>query len=74
MTSGIGETDTGREGPARVAAVAAELPEGKFTLFVFVSDDLIVPGVRADAIIREVAEKVGGKGWRSPPHGPGRSG
>jgi alanyl-tRNA synthetase len=46
--------------------VAAELPEGKTTLFVFVSDDLIARGVRADSLIREVAERVGGKGGGRP--------
>jgi alanyl-tRNA synthetase len=46
--------------------VAAELPEGKHTLFVFVSDDLISQGIRADRLIREVAEEVGGKGGGRP--------
>ena len=53
-------------GPGRVAVVAAELPEGKSTLFVFVSDDLISRGIRADALIREVADRVGGKGGGRP--------
>jgi len=53
-------------GAGRVAVVAAELPEGKTTLFVFVSDDLIARGVRADSLIREVAERVGGKGGGRP--------
>jgi alanyl-tRNA synthetase len=53
-------------GVGRVAVVAAELPEGKHTLFVFVSDDLIAQGVRADALIREVAQQVAGKGGGRP--------
>jgi len=53
-------------GKGRVAIVAAELPGGKHTLFVFVSDDLIPLGVRADSIVREVAQLVGGKGGGRP--------
>ena len=49
-----------------MAVVAAELPEGKHTLFVFVSDDLIPRGIRADSLIREVAKEVGGKGGGRP--------
>ena len=44
----------------------AELPEGKQTLFAFVSDDLITKGIRADSLVREVAERVGGKGGGKP--------
>jgi alanyl-tRNA synthetase len=53
-------------GGSRVAVVAAELPGGKHTLFAFVSDDLIAQGLRADALIREVARLVGGKGGGRP--------
>jgi alanyl-tRNA synthetase len=53
-------------GSGRVAVVAAELPGEKFTLFVFVSDDLIGRGIRADNLIREVAETVGGRGGGRP--------
>ncbi len=53
-------------GPRRVAVVAAELPAGKFTLFAFVSDDLIGEGIRADALVREVAALAGGKGGGRP--------
>jgi alanyl-tRNA synthetase len=53
-------------GPGRVAVVAAELPEGKFSLFAFVSDDLVSRGVRADTLVREVASRVGGKGGGRP--------
>jgi alanyl-tRNA synthetase len=53
-------------GVRRVAVVAAELPGGKHTLFAFVSDDLIAQGLRADVLIREVAQLVGGKGGGRP--------
>ena len=49
-------------GPRRVALVAAELPEDKHSFFTFVSDDLINLGIRADALVREVAALAGGKG------------
>jgi len=53
-------------GAGRVAVVAADLPEGKSTLFVFVSDDLITRGIKADSLIREVASLVGGRGGGRP--------
>lgn len=53
-------------GPRRVALVAAELPEEKHSLFTFVSDDLIGRGIRADALVREVAALAGGKGGGRP--------
>jgi alanyl-tRNA synthetase len=53
-------------GSRRVALVVAELPEGKLSLFGFVSDDLIARGVRADTLVREVASLVGGKGGGRP--------
>ncbi|MGW8265109.1 MAG: alanine--tRNA ligase [Longimicrobiales bacterium] len=53
-------------GPRRVALVAAELPEEKYSIFTFVSDDLIGQGVRADALVREVAALAGGKGGGRP--------
>jgi alanyl-tRNA synthetase len=49
-------------GRGRVAVVAAELPGEKFTLFVFVSDDLIGRGIKADDLIRDVAKIAGGRG------------
>ncbi len=49
-----------------VTLVAAELPEGKHTLFAFVTDDLIARGVRADEIVRAVAALVGGRGGGRP--------
>jgi alanyl-tRNA synthetase len=49
-----------------VAVVAAELPGGKHTLFCFVSDDVISRGLRADHVVRAVAERVGGRGGGRP--------
>ena len=49
-----------------VAVVSADLPEGKHTLFAFVTDDLIGRGVRADAVVREIAAVVGGRGGGRP--------
>ena len=49
-----------------VAVVAAEMPGEKFALFAFVTDDLISRGVRADHVVREVAEIVGGRGGGRP--------
>jgi alanyl-tRNA synthetase len=49
-----------------VAVVAAEMPGGKRTLFSFVTDELISRGVRADAVVREVAAVVGGRGGGRP--------
>jgi alanyl-tRNA synthetase len=53
-------------GPRRVAVVGAEFPEGKYSILTFVSDDLVGQGVRADALVREVAAKAGGKGGGRP--------
>ncbi len=53
-------------GPRRVAVVAAELPDDKHALFTFVSDDLIREGIRADALVRAIAGRVGGKGGGRP--------
>ena len=52
--------------PSGVAVVSADLPEGEHTLFAFVSDDLIGRGVRADAVVREIASLVGGRGGGRP--------
>jgi len=49
-----------------VAVVSADLPEGKHTLFAFVTDDLITRGVRADVVVREIASVVGGRGGGRP--------
>lgn len=53
-------------GPRRVAVVAAEFPGGKHSIFTFVSDDLIGEGLRADALVREVAARADGKGGGRP--------
>ncbi len=55
-----------KSGATGVAVVAAELPGGKHTLFSFVSDDAITSGVRADAVVRDVAAEVGGRGGGRP--------
>jgi len=54
------------EGASGVAVVSADLPEGKHTLFAFVTDDLITRGIRADAVVREIASVVGGRGGGRP--------
>ncbi|MEX2466996.1 MAG: alanine--tRNA ligase [Gemmatimonadota bacterium] len=51
-----------QSGESGVAVVAAEMPEDRQALFAFVTDDLISRGIRADAVVREVAARVGGKG------------
>ena len=53
-------------GGTGVAVLAAELPGDKQALFAFVTDDLISRGVRADAVVREVAAVVGGRGGGRP--------
>jgi len=53
-------------GESGVAVIAAELPEERRSLFVFVTDDLIGRGLRADEIVRDVAEVVGGRGGGRP--------
>jgi alanyl-tRNA synthetase len=53
-------------GKAGVAVLAAEMPGDRAALFAFVTDDLIRRGVRADAVVREVAAIVGGRGGGRP--------
>jgi alanyl-tRNA synthetase len=53
-------------GETGVAVLAAEMPGEKRALFAFVTDDLIGRGVRADAVVRDVAAIVGGKGGGRP--------
>jgi alanyl-tRNA synthetase len=53
-------------GQPGVAVIAAELPGEKQALFAFVTDELIQRGVRADAVVREVAAVVGGRGGGKP--------
>ncbi|MBT8336845.1 MAG: alanine--tRNA ligase, partial [Gemmatimonadetes bacterium] len=55
-----------QSGPGGVAVVAAELPGDKHSLFTFVTDDLIGSGVRADAVVREIAAVAGGRGGGRP--------
>jgi alanyl-tRNA synthetase len=54
------------EGATGVAVLAAEMPGDKKALLAFVTDDMISRGVRADAIVREVAALVGGRGGGRP--------
>ena len=53
-------------GTAGVAVVDARTPDGKHVLFAFATDSAIAAGIRADAIVREVAALVGGKGGGRP--------
>ncbi len=53
-------------GESGVAVLAAEMPGEKHALFAFVTDDMISRGVRADAVVREVASLVGGRGGGRP--------
>ncbi|HSJ62622.1 MAG TPA: alanine--tRNA ligase [Gemmatimonadaceae bacterium] len=49
-----------------VGVLAASFPEGKHAMLVVVTDDLRERGVRADAIVRDVAAVAGGKGGGKP--------
>ena len=51
---------------AGVAVVAAEMPGDRHVLFAFATDGAIAAGVRADAIVRQVAGLVGGRGGGRP--------
>ncbi len=51
---------------AAVAVVAAKLPGGKHVLFAFATESAIAAGIRADAVVREVAALVGGRGGGRP--------
>ena len=53
-------------GLAEVAVVDTETPDGKHVLFAFATDSAISAGIRADAVVREVAAQVGGKGGGKP--------
>jgi alanyl-tRNA synthetase len=46
--------------------IATRLEEGKGALLAVVTDDLRERGVRADAIVREVAAIAGGRGGGKP--------
>ncbi|CAN5697956.1 alanine--tRNA ligase [soil metagenome] len=59
--------DAFREGTsAGVLVVAAEGPEEKIALFVFVTDDLVGSGIRAGDLVRDIAAIVGGRGGGRP--------
>jgi alanyl-tRNA synthetase len=49
-----------------VGLLAAKLEDGKGSLLVVVTDDLRELGVRADAIVRDVAAVAGGRGGGKP--------
>ncbi len=49
-----------------VAVLAASFSDGKNSLLVIVTDDLRARGLRADAIIRDVAAVAGGRGGGKP--------
>ena len=51
---------------ASLLALASETPDGRITLFVFVTDDLIRLGVSAGNIVREIAALAGGRGGGRP--------
>ncbi len=55
-----------RERMGTGVAVLAMAPGEKPSLFAFVTDDLVALGIRADAIVRETAALVGGKGGGRP--------
>ena len=52
--------------PSGVGLLAARLEDGKGSLLAVVTDDLRERGIRADAIVREVAAVAGGKGGGKP--------
>jgi len=53
-------------GTSGVAVLAADMPGDRQALLAFVTDDVISRGVRADAVVREVAAVVGGRGGGRP--------
>ncbi len=52
--------------PSGVGLLATHLDEGKGALLAVVSDDLRARGIRADAIVRDVAALAGGRGGGKP--------
>jgi alanyl-tRNA synthetase len=59
--------DAFREGSSSgVLVIAAEGPEAKVSLFVFVTDDLVGRGVRAGDLVGEIASLTGGRGGGRP--------
>jgi alanyl-tRNA synthetase len=53
-------------GESGIAVLVAEMPGPKQALLAFVTDDMITRGVRADAVVRDVAAVVGGRGGGRP--------
>lgn len=49
-----------------VGVLGSTFADGKTTLLVVVTDDLKDRGVRADALVREIAAVAGGKGGGKP--------
>jgi alanyl-tRNA synthetase len=49
-----------------VAALGATFADGKTALLLVVSDDARTKGLRADALIKEVAAAAGGRGGGKP--------
>jgi alanyl-tRNA synthetase len=54
------------ESSGAVLALAADTPDEKTALFVFVTDDLVGRGVRAGDLVREMAAVAGGRGGGRP--------
>jgi alanyl-tRNA synthetase len=54
------------ENAAGVLVIAAEGPEEKVALFVFVTDDLVGSGIRAGDLVRDIAALAGGRGGGRP--------
>ena len=49
-----------------IAVLAVEMPGERRAVLAFASDDMISRGVRADAVVREVASVVGSRGGGRP--------
>jgi len=49
-------------GVSGVAVVGVELPGSKHSLFVFVTQDLVGMGIKANQVVSSIAERVGGRG------------
>jgi alanyl-tRNA synthetase len=49
-----------------VAAIVASFADGKHTMLVVVTDNLRERGVRADELVRQLAEPIGGRGGGKP--------
>ena len=49
-------------GSSGVALVGAELPGSKYSLFLFVTKDLVEIGIKANELVSSIAKKMGGRG------------